>query len=155
MAFRKEAIAVIGENCKGLTKPTINKLDKMVWEMVQSSKNVSHEDIDELYRNGMYEKLGEIMRENTDKNRKQVYDDVVKLRLGWGSSFYQQYKDKLAKDDAKSLAQPKVEKGEFPCRNKKCGSKECYFYQLQTRSADEGMTTFVVCTKCGGRYKFG
>ena len=35
----------------------------------------------------------------------------------------------------------------------KCGKKECSFYQLQTRSADEPMTTFVTCLNCGNRWK--
>jgi len=39
----------------------------------------------------------------------------------------------------------------FTCR--KCKSKECSYYQLQTRSADEPMTTFVTCIKCGNRWK--
>ena len=39
----------------------------------------------------------------------------------------------------------------FTCR--KCKSKECSYYQLQTRSADEPMTTFVTCIPCGNRWK--
>lgn len=35
----------------------------------------------------------------------------------------------------------------------KCKSKECSYYQLQTRSADEPMTTFVTCINCGNRWK--
>tara|TARA_Y100000768_G_C23988865_1_gene690734 strand:+ start:3961 stop:4473 length:513 start_codon:yes stop_codon:yes gene_type:complete len=35
----------------------------------------------------------------------------------------------------------------------KCKSKRCSFYQLQTRSADEPMTTFVTCLDCGTRWK--
>ena len=34
-----------------------------------------------------------------------------------------------------------------PCRQ--CKSTEHYFYQLQTRSADEPMTTFYICKSCG------
>ena len=30
---------------------------------------------------------------------------------------------------------------------------QCSYYQLQTRSADEPMTTFVTCIKCGTRWK--
>ncbi|MHA1594819.1 MAG: transcription factor S [Candidatus Baldrarchaeia archaeon] len=30
----------------------------------------------------------------------------------------------------------------------KCGNNRAYYYQLQTRRADEGMTTFLRCTKC-------
>lgn len=35
----------------------------------------------------------------------------------------------------------------------KCKSNECTHYQLQTRSADEPMTTYVTCIKCGNRWK--
>ncbi|KAL6054841.1 Transcription elongation factor [Balamuthia mandrillaris] len=35
----------------------------------------------------------------------------------------------------------------------KCKERKCTFYQLQTRSADEPMTTFVTCTVCGNRWK--
>ena len=36
----------------------------------------------------------------------------------------------------------------------KCGQRACTFYQLQTRSADEPMTTFVTCLTCNNRWKF-
>jgi DNA-directed RNA polymerase subunit M/transcription elongation factor TFIIS len=41
---------------------------------------------------------------------------------------------------------------EFKCR--RCKSNNCTYYQLQTRSADEPMTTFVSCQECGNRWKF-
>ena len=37
------------------------------------------------------------------------------------------------------------------CR--KCGQRECTFYEMQTRSADEPMTIFVTCLSCGNRWK--
>ncbi len=37
---------------------------------------------------------------------------------------------------------------------KKCKSKRCSYYQLQTRSADEGITTYITCLDCGQRMKF-
>ena len=48
---------------------------------------------------------------------------------------------------------PKIEAStdNFTCH--KCKSKECSYYQLQTRSADEPMTTFVTCISCGARWK--
>tara|TARA_B100000424_G_C22850174_1_gene453408 strand:- start:434 stop:943 length:510 start_codon:yes stop_codon:yes gene_type:complete len=39
----------------------------------------------------------------------------------------------------------------FTCRQ--CKSNKCSYYQMQTRSADEPMTTFVSCITCGARWK--
>uniref|UniRef100_A0A8C2YS75 Transcription elongation factor n=1 Tax=Chinchilla lanigera TaxID=34839 RepID=A0A8C2YS75_CHILA len=35
----------------------------------------------------------------------------------------------------------------------KCKKKNCTYNQMQTRSADEPMTTFVLCNECGHRWK--
>jgi transcription elongation factor S-II len=40
----------------------------------------------------------------------------------------------------------------FTCR--KCNKKKCSVYQMQTRCADEPMTTFVNCLMCGAAWKF-
>tara|TARA_B100000674_G_C37769156_1_gene881663 strand:+ start:224 stop:748 length:525 start_codon:yes stop_codon:yes gene_type:complete len=40
---------------------------------------------------------------------------------------------------------------EFKCF--KCFKRQCTYYQLQTRSADEPMTTFVTCLACGNRWR--
>lgn len=37
----------------------------------------------------------------------------------------------------------------------KCGESKCKITQVQTRSADEPMTTFVVCVVCHNTFKFG
>ncbi|XP_049725367.1 transcription elongation factor A protein 2 isoform X2 [Elephas maximus indicus] len=36
----------------------------------------------------------------------------------------------------------------------RCKRKSCTYTQVQTRSSDEPMTTFVVCNECGNRWKF-
>lgn len=36
----------------------------------------------------------------------------------------------------------------------RCRKNNCTYNQLQTRSADEPMTTFVMCNECGHRWKF-
>ena len=41
---------------------------------------------------------------------------------------------------------------QFKCG--KCKQRKCTYYQMQTRSADEPMTTFVTCTNCNNRWKF-
>ena len=41
--------------------------------------------------------------------------------------------------------------GAFTCG--RCRSRKTTYYQLQTRSADEPMTNFISCLKCGKRWK--
>ena len=36
----------------------------------------------------------------------------------------------------------------------RCKKNNCTYFQLQTRSADEPMTTFVTCMECNNRWKF-
>ena len=45
-----------------------------------------------------------------------------------------------------------AETDQFKCG--KCQQRKCKYYQLQIRSADEPMTTFVTCVNCGNRWKF-
>ncbi len=35
----------------------------------------------------------------------------------------------------------------------RCGKRECTYYELQTRSADEPMTIFITCLNCGKRWR--
>ena len=44
------------------------------------------------------------------------------------------------------------EESPYTCR--KCKSNKCKMYKLQTRSADEPMTTFILCTVCNFLEKF-
>lgn len=47
---------------------------------------------------------------------------------------------------------PKASTDQFKCG--RCGKRQCTYYQLQTRSADEPMTTFVTCVNCNNHWKF-
>ena len=58
---------------------------------------------------------------------------------------------KKIRDENKYTPKLEASTDNFTCR--KCKSKECTYYQLQTRSADEPMTTFVTCLSCGSRWK--
>lgn len=50
------------------------------------------------------------------------------------------------------LRNVKRAKGQFPCG--KCRSDNTTYFQMQTRSSDEPMTTYVNCLNCGKRWKF-
>jgi DNA-directed RNA polymerase subunit M/transcription elongation factor TFIIS len=61
--------------------------------------------------------------------------------------------DHKAKDLAMEAAKANEEdyEGQFKCG--KCKSTKTTYYQMQTRSADEPMTTYVTCKGCGNRWK--
>ena len=60
--------------------------------------------------------------------------------------------DKKAKiDQCKYERRTEIATDTYKCG--KCRQRQCTFYQLQTRSADEPMTTFVTCINCGNRWK--
>ncbi|EAN33789.1 transcription elongation factor S-II protein [Theileria parva strain Muguga] len=52
----------------------------------------------------------------------------------------------------KNIFLAKKSAGQFKCN--KCNSKVTTYYQLQTRSSDEPMTTFVTCLNCKNRWRF-
>lgn len=59
---------------------------------------------------------------------------------------------KIARDKIKFDNQVDSASDEFKCP--RCQQRKCSYYQLQTRSADEPMTTFVTCLHCGKNWKF-
>lgn len=60
---------------------------------------------------------------------------------------------KKAKRDA-YLCETKVAASTSDLKCFKCKSDQCSYYQLQTRSSDESMTTYVSCINCGNHWKF-
>ena len=62
-------------------------------------------------------------------------------------------KAKELRDKHKYETKVEASTDNFTCPNSKCRSTKCTYYQLQTRSADEPMTTFVTCIDCGKRWK--
>ena len=59
--------------------------------------------------------------------------------------------NKKIRDENKYIPKIEASTDDFTCG--KCKSTKCTYYQLQTRSADEPMTTFVTCLNCGKRWK--
>lgn len=62
-----------------------------------------------------------------------------------------EYNNKLANELLKNEQKLELVEGVTMCF--KCKSKKVYTYQMQTRSGDEAMTTFYVCSVCASKWK--
>ena len=58
---------------------------------------------------------------------------------------------KIKKDKLKYDIKPEAMTDVFKCR--KCGSRSCSYYEVQTRSSDEPMTQFITCLDCNNRWR--
>lgn len=67
----------------------------------------------------------------------------------WAAAIFEMKKRDLEREKAR--AQEKDYEGLFKCG--KCKSAKTSYYQMQTRSADEPMTTYVTCRNCGHKWK--
>ncbi len=58
---------------------------------------------------------------------------------------------KTKRDKLKYELKPEAMTDMFKCR--KCSSRSCSYYELQTRSSDEPMTQFISCLDCGNHWR--
>ena len=59
--------------------------------------------------------------------------------------------EKLKRDKIKYELKPEAMTDQYKCR--RCGSRKCSYYEMQTRSADEPMTQFITCLDCNNNWK--
>jgi DNA-directed RNA polymerase subunit M/transcription elongation factor TFIIS len=71
----------------------------------------------------------------------------------WPEKYEAYFQKKLAREmkQLQSMAEEENTSGLFQCG--KCKSNCTTFFSLQTRSADEPMTNYITCKKCGNRWK--
>lgn len=90
--------------------------------------------------------------------KNELNDDITSTNIAF-KSYLELYPDQWKKilDNKKIILEnkyfPTIEASTDIFRCKKCRNNKCTYYQLQTRSADEPMTTFVTCIECGNRWK--
>jgi transcription elongation factor S-II len=58
---------------------------------------------------------------------------------------------KIKRDSSKYVMNIEASTDMYTC--KKCKSKKCHYFEMQTRSADEPTTIFVTCLDCGKQWK--
>lgn len=145
--------AVINSLTTCMSSKSAKSCESTIYKMCEILSKEYEESINYVYSKYAYEKTGQII--HTGKSsRKLILKDVKNKVLGWDSNVYTEIRNDIEKLNSELVQGIKIEKGEFPCKNKKCGSTECFFFQIQTRSADEPMTVYVTCVECGRMYHF-
>ena len=87
-----------------------------------------------------------------NKNKMKAHEFAYLTHHEMDPKRWEKLLSEKAKRDEKKYERTQKVSSEFTCR--KCQSKDCTYYQMQTRSADEPMTTFITCENCGNRWKF-
>ncbi|XP_058499329.1 transcription elongation factor A protein 2 isoform X2 [Solea solea] len=100
-------------------------------------------------------------QKNPDLRRNVLCGNISPQRIAsmsaedMASAELKQIRETLTKESIREHQLSKVggtETDMFICN--KCHGKSCAYTQVQIRSADEPMTTFVLCNSCGNRWKF-
>lgn len=143
------------QKISSLSAKEAKRIESTMYKMCEELlEQYDGETIEDIYATFAFEKMGQFATAPKDSFG-SIVTDIKSVVTGWDSTYYAEFRAKEMKDTADHAAGMKVESNsEFPCRNPRCKSKETYYYQAQTRSADEPATCYVVCVKCAGRYKF-
>jgi hypothetical protein len=78
-------------------------------------------------------------------------EEYLEIRLkhrlvGWNHPMFSDHRKKQREHDDYIISPLEVEEGVIACI--KCGSKQVFSTTMQTRAADEPMTTIAQCVKC-------
>lgn len=134
-------------------KKRANNLENLIYEMCVDLSKIYSDSVIEIYTKFSYEKVGQLMI--ADKTKvDQIMLDIKNHVLGKESCVYSNFHEKERQEIKEQISGLEIVKGAFTCKNVRCKSDECYYYQDQKRSMDEGATTYVICSKCGNRFHF-
>ena len=162
--FRKNICSKLQTLCSFLSEHSIKNMEKSIYN--HCLKEAGERDIVKKWDNPFFvqlyiDRLRSIyinLKESAEFKERLLKKEIKPHEVGgmthqdMAPTRWQKLIDEKKVRDENKYA-PKIEAStdNFTCR--KCKSKKCSYYQLQTRSADEPMTTFVTCLDCGSRWK--
>lgn len=163
VSIREFAVKKFQDVCEGDEKMGKNiEIAVFNWTVRRFPKNASWEnkafkemykykylEIQRALKNGLFDRLKN--KEIKVKNLVTMQPDAILPQGPYARVLMDSIQRDLEIERNKMKLDDEYE-GIFKC--KKCGSKKTTYYQLQTRSADEPMTTYVTCKDCENRWKF-
>lgn len=146
-----------------------SKIERSIYN--KTLEIAKEKDFDPSWANQMFRKcyisLSKSICVNLDKSsyvKNKKFVDLIKSgkinadKVGFMSPqemFPEQWKvlmdDKFKRDAHMFEIDKSGATDQFLCR--KCKKRECVFYEMQTRSADEPMSIFITCLNCGNKWR--
>lgn len=132
-----------------------DKIEGTIWKETQRicEDKMEWNSIDSPMCRSIYKQV--LMKILVAKKHNCKADDIVIAESKYTDLEPTKWKDIMDKQEKTNAmlfeTRQEVATDDFTCP--KCHQKKCTFYQLQTRAADEPMTTFVTCVNCGKRWK--
>lgn len=118
--------------------------------------------VNDAYRNKLRSLILNMKNKNNPQLRANVLDGTIPPAKLTTMSSAELAPESLKKEleqlhqknlfDAQGAVEKRAVTDRFVCG--KCKQRQVSYYQMQTRSADEPLTTFCTCEKCGNRWKF-
>lgn len=159
MDLRKHVVDMMVN--KHIHKDIATKIEESIINF--SNKEAKHRHImTELYDTNYYiiykDKFRSIWM-NLERINRMIQNNVVKPEEVsflthqeiYPEAWKQRIESKIERDKKKYENNTEGASQEFKCS--RCAQRKTTYYQVQTRSADEPMTTFVTCLHCGNHWK--
>lgn len=140
-----------------MTQPNIGVM--MLRTVLSNNRNISiiescidqYSRTNEEYMSMVYDCVGEIIQKGTSKEALRVIvERIANGRHTWNHPMFDPIRASIREEDH-MLDDMVFEEGVLECN--RCNSKKTMSYQRQTRSADEGATTFARCTECNHNWR--
>jgi DNA-directed RNA polymerase subunit M/transcription elongation factor TFIIS len=157
--IRKNTIKLLQNYIPDINK--VNKIENSIYEytnlniklnedLLDYLQNIYNEKFNEIYENINGTINNEFLLQNI--NNGNINLDTIAL-LKPEELCLEKWKKIINRLDLINEKQKNMAKTDlFTC--KKCKNNRCSVFELQTRSADEPMTTFVTCIVCKNTWKF-
>lgn len=135
---------------------------KVAKDIEAAAYKVNDEKVEDKYRTKMRSLIMNLRnKKNPELRTRVVQGDIEPAR------FVAMTNEELAPESLKKVMQDMHEQNLFNAQGAvqkravtdrlvcgRCKKREVSYYQMQTRSADEPLTTFCTCEHCGNRWKF-
>ena len=139
------------------------KIEECIYQEFPYNTKPSKDRADELkrYKTKIRSRFLNLKDKNNPTLRERLLtgqtspETFVKMSAEEMASEEMKKRDQILREEnlfkSRGLQDNEAETDQFKCG--KCKQRKTKYFQLQTRSADEPMTTFVTCVVCGNRWK--